>query len=73
MKLFPKLEEKDNGEVFWNKVLVKAKRENRIKFKDEEYDINPTIQAYFTNTKLTTKHMDDLDKLTAFNILKDVV
>ena len=71
-KYFLKLEEKDNGEVFWNKALVKAKRENRIDIKDEEYDKNPTIQAYFTNTKLTTEPMDDEDKLTVSNIFKDV-
>ena len=40
-----KLEEKDNGNVLWNQVVLKAKRENRITFKDEEYDINPTIQT----------------------------
>ena len=50
-KIF-KLEEKDNGNVFWNKIRIKALGENRISIKDEEYDIKPNIQAYFTNTKL---------------------
>ena len=69
---FFKLEAKDNGDVFWNKVLVKAKRENRINIKDEDYVINPTIQLYFTNTKLTTKPLDNEDKLTVFNSLENV-
>ena len=66
------LEEQDNGDVFWNKVLVKAKGENRINIKDEESDIRPTIHSYFNNTKLTTKPMDDEDKLIVSNIIEDV-
>ena len=58
--------------MFWNQVLVKAKKENRINIKDEEYDKNANIQAYFANTKLTTKHMDDEDNFSVFNILKNV-
>ena len=37
--------EKDNGDVFWNKILIKPLRENRIIINDEEYDIKPNIQA----------------------------
>ena len=63
-KNFSKLEEKDNFNVFWNKFRIKPSRDNAFSIKDEEYDINPTIQAYFANTKLTTKHMDNQDKST---------
>ena len=70
-KNFFKLEQK-NGEVFWNKILIKAMAENRISLKKQEYDITPNIQTYFTNTHLTTKNMDDEDKLTIFNFLTDV-
>ena len=69
---FLKLEGKNNGDVFWNKIFVQAKREERNISKDEEYDINPITLAYFTNTKLTTNPLDDEDKLTVFNILKNV-
>ena len=69
-KNFFKLEQ--NGiEVFWNQTPIKALGENRISIKNQEYDIKPNIQAYFTNTKLTTKNMDDEDKLTIYNILKN--
>ena len=44
--------------------------ENRIDINVEDYDNNPIIQDYFSNTKLTTKTMDNEDKLTVFNILK---
>ena len=36
---------------------------NGISIINEEDDTNPNIQAYFTKTNFTTKHMDDEDKL----------
>ena len=70
-KSFFKLVEKDNGQVFWNKISIKALAENRISIKDQEYDIKPNIQKYFTITKLTTKLMDNEDKLSVYDILKN--
>ena len=69
-KNFFKLEQ-DSNEVFWNKTPIKALGENRISIKNQEYDIKPNIQNYFTITKLTTKNMDDEDKLTIYDILKN--
>ena len=56
-KISFKLHQTDKDKVFWNKIHFKALAENRISIKDQEYDIKPNIQAYFTNTKLTTKNM----------------
>ena len=67
-----KLEEKDNGVVFCNDVFIGALGENRITIKDVEYDITPDIQAYFTNTKLTTKFLDNVAKETVFDSLEIV-
>ena len=64
-KNFFKLEQ-DNGKVFWNK-----SRENRISIKGKEIDKKPNIQNYFTNTGLTTENMDDEDKSTVYDILKN--
>ena len=69
-KNFFKLEQ-DGNKVFWNKIPIKTLGENRISIKDREYDIKPSFQNYFTNTKLTTKNMDDEDKLTVHDILKN--
>ena len=69
-KKFFKLEQTDKNKVFWNIIPVKALGENRIGIKHQEYDIKPNIQAYFTDTKQTTKHMNDEDKSTVFDILK---
>ena len=62
---------KDDGEVFWNKIPIKANGENRISIKNQEYDIKPNIQKYFTKTRLTTKNMDDEHKSTVYDILKN--
>ena len=71
-KRFFKLEEKANGQVFWNEIPIKALGENRISIKNQEYDIKPNIQNYFTNTNQTTKNMDNEDKLTIYDILKNI-
>ena len=73
-KNFFKLEEKADGQVFWNKILLKALGENRISIKNREYDIKSYkgIQNYFTNTNQTTKNMDDEDKLTIYDLLKNI-
>ena len=63
--------EKGDIQVFWNKILIKAIGENRISIKDQEYDIKPNIQTYFTNTKLTTKNMDDEDKSTVYDMMEN--
>ena len=72
-KNFFKLEEKDEGQVFWNKISIKALGEKRISIKDQKYDIKPNIQKYFTISKLKTKNMDDDDNSTVYDILKKQV
>ena len=71
-KNFFKLVENKDGKVFWKKIPIKAKGENRISNKNHEYDIKPNIQAYFTKRNQTTKNMDDEDKLTIYDILKNI-
>ena len=70
-KNFFKLTE-DGGKVFWNDDYIEPLGDNRIRIKDRKYDISPDIQAYFTNTKLTTNFLDSFEKETVFEILKDV-
>ena len=62
--------EQDGNKVLWNKIPIKALGENRISIDEKEYDINPNIQNYFTNTRLTTQHMNNDDKSTVYDILK---
>ena len=69
---FFNLQGKSKGDVFWNIIPLKSLAENRIRIEEEKYDINPNIQSYFTNTKSTTKNMDNGDKLTVFNIVTNV-
>ena len=63
--------EQDGNKVFWNKTPIKALGENRISNNNQEYDIKPNIQEYFTKTQKTTKNMDDDDKSTVYDILKN--
>ena len=70
-KNFFKLTE-DSGKVYWNGENIEPLGGNRIRIKDREYDITPDIQAYFTNTKLTTIFFDNFEKETLFEKLKDV-
>ena len=58
--------------MYWNVEFIKPLREKRISFKIKEFGITPDFQAYFTNTKLTTKFLDDLGKETVFDKLKNV-
>ena len=57
---------------FGIKSLLYPFGENRVNINGYEFDIKPNIQNYFTNTKITTKHMDNEDKLIIFKILKNV-
>ena len=61
----------DGKEVFWNKTPIIPQGENRVSIKNKEFDIKPNIQNYFTNTKLTTKNIDNENKLTVYDILKN--
>ena len=62
----------DGKDVFWNKTPIIPQGENRVSIKGIEFDIKPNNQNYFSNTKLTTKNMNDEDKLTVYNILKNI-
>ena len=70
-KFFFKLTE-ESGKVYWNGEYIEPLGDNRIRIKYREYDISPDIQTYFTNTKLTTQFLDNFEKETVFEILKDV-
>ena len=59
---FFKLEEKPNGRAYWNDVCIKPVRENTIDIIGKEYDITPTIQNYFINTRSTTKSLNNNEK-----------
>ena len=69
-KNFFKLEQ-EGKRVFWNKTPVIPLGENRVSIKGKEFDINSNIQNYFTNTKLTTNHMNNEDKSIVYDILKN--
>ena len=69
---FVKLEEKDNGEVFWNNILIKPLRDSKVKIKENDLDVTPNIQKLLTNTNLTTKFSDNYEKETVEDMLYSV-
>ena len=56
-KIFYKLAEKSNGDVFCNGVFNQPFGEKKIYVKIEEYDITPNTQKNFTNTKVTNESL----------------
>ena len=64
--------QQDGKKIFWNKIPIIPLGGNMISINDEEYNIKPNIQNYFTKTYLTTKNMSNEDKLTIYNILKNL-
>ena len=66
------MEEKSNGDGFWNGVFFQPLRENRIKVKNEEYDLSREIQKCFTDTKLTIKSLENNEKETVIDIIDNV-
>ena len=61
----------DGKKVFWKKTPIIPQGENRVSIKGKEFDIKSNIQNSFTNTKLTNEKMEDEDKLTVYDILKN--
>ena len=62
----------DGKKIFWNKIPIIPLGGNTISINDDEFDIKPNIQNYFTKTYLTTRNMSNEDKLTIYDILKNV-
>ena len=56
----------------WNGVFIQLLEENRVIFKNEDYDETPNIQRYFTETKLTTNSLDNIEEEAVFDILNNV-
>ena len=71
-KNFFMLQENPDGKIFWNKIPIVPQREIRNSVKGKKFDIKPNIQNYFINTRLTTKRMDNEEKITIFNVLENV-
>ena len=67
-----KLEERPDGRVYWNSVRIKPVRENTIDIIGREYDVTPSIQQYFRKAGSTGKSFFNIEKVTVYNIPKDV-
>ena len=66
-KNFFQLDEKSNGDVFWNGMFIHPLWEIGTIIKTEEYDITPNFQKDFTSTKLTTETLKIAEKETVYD------
>ena len=70
--LFKPVEEPNGNVFFWNGALLKPLERNTVEVKNFDFDVTPNIQKFFTNTKLTTKSLDNNEKETVYNMLNSV-
>ena len=69
---FLKRKERPDGRLYWNSARIKPVRENTIDNIGKENDVTPSIQHYFRKTGSTGKSLNNNEKETVYNILKDV-
>ena len=62
-KRFFNIEERDNGDIFWNGFPVEKKGGNKIKIIDKIYNINDDLPDVFTNTtNVPLKKLNEKDR-----------
>ena len=59
-KGFFRIEEDENGQRFWNGILIDISGDSRIKIKRKDFNITPNLQNVFTDT--TGKSFKKLDQ-----------
>ena len=70
---FFKIEERNNGDVFWNGFLVEKIGGKRIKINENVFDITQGIQKVVTDTSnIPIKKLNDQDRETYNNILESL-
>ena len=58
--------------MHWNIVFVEPLREKKNEIKNNELDITPRVQEYFSSTSDTTKSMNVNDGITIHHIYKNI-
>ena len=66
-----KIEEKANGDLFWNDIPIEIVGDSTLKFKEDEYDLSIDPQIVFTDTPDNPlKKLNDVDRVMYQNFLK---
>ena len=71
-KIFFKTVEKANGYVFWNGIIFKQLGGKKVEIENEKYDVKSNIQTMLTNTKATTKLLNNDEKMTVYKVCTDL-
>ena len=67
---FFNIEERDNGDIFWNGIPVEKVGGNKIKINENVFDITQGIQKVLTDTSnIPIKKLNDQDRVIFINIL----
>ena len=70
---FFNIDEKDNGEIFWNGFLVEKMGCNKLKINDKIFKITKSIQKVLTETSsIPIKQLNDEDREVFNNILENL-
>ena len=73
MLVFFKIEERDNGDVFWNGFPVEKIGGNKIKINENVFDITRSIQKVLTDTSnISIKKLNNQDREIFNNILESL-
>ena len=68
---FFNIEERDNGDIFWNGIPVEKVAGNKIKINENVFDITQGIQKVLTDTSnIPIKKLNDQDRVIFNNILE---
>ena len=71
---FFNIEEKDNGDIFWNGFRVEKMGGNKLEINENTYDITPGIQKVLTDTSnIPIKQLNDKDRDRTNNILGSLI
>ena len=66
-----KIKEDQNGQRFWNGILVEISGDSRFEIKGKNFNITPNLQKVFTDTTGTTlKEIDKMEIITNKQLLK---
>ena len=70
---FFNIEERDNGDIFWNGISVEKMGGKKLKINEKIYEITPGIQKVFTDkTNIPIKKLNDIDRENLINILESL-
>ena len=70
--VFFNIEERDNGDIFWNGFPAEKRGDNKLKINEKIYDITPAIQKVTDTSNIPLKKLNDKDNEILINVLESL-